>query len=288
MSHTLEVNQIAKSIARPLSLNEDLVEAIALGHDLGHTPYGHAGEKMLNKKLEVSGKTFNHNVQSVWLVQKMMYNRRNTDGKFIPGLNLTYDVIEGIWKHTKVEGQLDEFSESLSKLEPDNKNGSLEAQVVNKSDSIAYLFHDIKDSVRNKVITIDEFVNDVWIKYLDLKFDQENWISYFIKDLIENNIESESIEFSQSFNDAYERIRAFLYERVIKSKAIQAVDNECKEKISVIYDYYIKNIDILMNKYKANNEYKLKYYGAERVVVDYIQWLGDANANAEYDKIINE
>lgn len=284
MSHTLEVNQIAKSIARPLGYNEDLVEAIALGHDLGHTPYGHAGEKILNDKLKLIGKSFNHNVQSVWIVQKMMFNRKNTEGKFIPGLNLTYDVIEGIWKHTTIENQIDEFQESLSKLQPDYV-GSLEAQIVNKSDTIAYMFHDIKDSVRNKVITIKEFENDVWNKFFDTKFDQENWINLFIIDLLSNNQNTESITFSEQFEKGYKGIRNFLYERVIKSDEIQSVDEECKEKISTIYDYYIDNVDILMNKYKANNQYKLDYYGKERVVVDYIQWLGDANANLEYEKI---
>lgn len=284
MSHTLEVNQIAKSIARPLGYNEDLVEAIALGHDLGHTPYGHAGEKILDKKLKLIGKSFNHNVQSVWIVQKILYNRKDANGNFIPGLNLTYDVVEGLWKHTNIENQVNEFQESLSKLQPDTI-GSIEAQIVNKSDSIAYMFHDIKDAVRNKIITIQEFENDVWKKYFDSKFNQENWINLFIYDLLSNNKDSECILFSEQFEKGYMGIRNFLYERVIKSEAIQSVDKECEEKISTIYDYYINNVEILLNKNKVNNQYKLEYHGKERVVVDYIQWLGDANANLEYEKI---
>jgi dGTP triphosphohydrolase len=86
MSNTLEVSQIAKSIARPLGLNEDLVEAIALGYDLGHTAYGHVGETVLNEKMSSIGKIFNYNIQSTWLVQKMMYNRKNRNAKFIPAV----------------------------------------------------------------------------------------------------------------------------------------------------------------------------------------------------------
>lgn len=284
MSHTLEVSQIAKSIARPLGLNEDLVEAIALGHDLGHTPYGHAGETVLNEKMRSIGKTFNHNVQSVWLVQKMMYNRKNENAEFIPGLNLTYDVVEGIWKHTKIENQVNEFYESLSKLEP-NSSGSLEAQVVNKADSIAYMFHDIKDSVRNNIVTFEEFENDVWKSYFDIKFDSENWIRVFINDLIQNNQENGNITFSIDIDNGYKAVREYLYERVIKSGTIKNTDEICKEKISTIYDYYINNIDVILKKYKASNEYKLKYFGPERVVVDYIQWLGDANADMEFTRI---
>lgn len=284
MTHTLEVSQIAKSIARPLDLNTDLAEAIALGHDLGHTPYGHAGEFILDEKLKKIGKSFNHNVQSVWIVQKLLYGRADISGQGYPGLNLTYDVIEGIWKHTKTDGQLNEFPESLGRLN-ENTKGSLEAQIVNKADSIAYIFHDIKDAVRNQIITLDEFENDIWNNYFDKKFDQENWINMFIFDLIDNNKYSDEIEFSDNILNAYKGTRDYLYERVIKSEKIKSSDEVCKEKISVIFDYYMENIDILMEKNKKSNEYKRNAFGDYRVVVDYIQWLGDANANHEYEKI---
>ena len=287
MSHTLEVSQIAKSISRPLDLNIDLTEAIALGHDLGHTPFGHAGEFVLNERLQERGKTFNHNVQSVWLLQKSTFGRKDIDGNLYPGLNVTYDVIEGIWKHTKVENQVKEFEESLSRLD-ENSLGSLEAQVVNKADSIAYIFHDIKDAVRNKIITIDEFENDVWNKYFDIKFDQEKWINEFIFDLIQNNMERDSIEFSEKIDKAYKGTRDFLYNRVIKSKEIESSDEECKEKINVIYDYYKENLEILLRRHTKVNQYKFNKYGEDRVIVDYIQWLGDANANYEYEKIMKE
>lgn len=284
ITHTMEVCHIAKSIAQPLELNCDLVEAIALGHDLGHTPYGHAGEYVLNEKMKKAGKSFNHNVQSVWILQKNFYKRKDSNKKTYPGLNLTYDVLEGIWKHTKTKGQLTEYEESLSKLSPENI-GSFEAQVVNKADSIAYNFHDIKDAVRNKIISIEEFKNDVWQKYFDVSFDPENWINHFIIDLIQNNKNTDEIKFSEPIHNAYEGIRSYLYEKVIKSEKIKKMDNECKEKISTIYDYYNDNIDILLDKNGLSNKMKCDKYGQERVIVDYIQWLGDANAENEYLKI---
>lgn len=285
LTHTLEVAQSAKTIGQKLELNTDLIEAIALGHDLGHTPYGHAGEAVLNEKMNAIGKSFNHNVQSVWLLQKLDYRMKDIDGVSYPGLNLTYDVLEGIWKHTKTHDQLDEYMDGLKFLSPDT-SGPLEAQVVNKADSLSYLYHDINDAVRNRIITLDEFVSDVWSKEFDYNFNPYHWHSYFLRDLIENSIKKNSIELSSSYEKAYKAIRDYLYERVIKSEKIMKIDSECKEKVSVIYDYYIQNVDIILGKNKRNNQYKYNNYGSERVVVDYIQWLGDANADQEYNKII--
>ncbi|RAK03962.1 putative deoxyguanosinetriphosphate triphosphohydrolase [Halanaerobium saccharolyticum] len=113
LTHTIEVSQISRQISRALNLNEDLTEAIALGHDLGHTPFGHAGERVLNDSLkEIDG--FSHNVQSVWVVEKL-YHGVKIDGKIIPGLNLTYAVREGILKHTEVKTNIDD----LEKFNPE-------------------------------------------------------------------------------------------------------------------------------------------------------------------------
>ena len=138
LTHVIEVSQVGRSIARALNLNEDLVEAIALGHDLGHTPFGHIGESMLNKLLS---KGFHHSKQSVRLVTKLEKN-----GK---GLNLTNQVIDGIKNHSKPEGEFLNY-DSVKYL-------SLEAQIVRISDAIAYLAHDILDAIRSKFLTIDQF-----------------------------------------------------------------------------------------------------------------------------------
>lgn len=284
LTHTLEVAQTAKTIGRDLGLNTNLIEAIALGHDLGHTPYGHAGEYVLNEKLKANGLSFNHNVQSVWLAQKLNYGLKDIDGKAFIGLNLTYKVLEGMWKHTDISGQLKEYEEGLKYLNPEEM-GSLESQVVNIADSLSYLYHDISDAIRNKVISLEAFKNDVWKKIFDYDFNPVHWQRYFIKDIIKNSSSLEEIAFTEPYEKAYKMIRKYLYEEVICSKKIISMDEACKEKISRIYDYYIENPEIILNKNKRNNQYKLENYGKERLVVDYIQWLGDANADYEYKKI---
>lgn len=286
LTHSLEVSQIAKSISRPLGLNLDLTEAIALGHDLGHTPFGHAGEKALQKCLESKGLTFNHNVQSVWLVQTMLTSRSDKKGDPYRGLNLTYDVVEGIWKHTDFKGTVLEFESSLSKLNPDTK-GSLEAQVVDKSDSIAYIFHDIKDAVRNSIISYEQFEIDIWKEHFEVSFHEDKWINSFIYDLIENNKNSDEVNFSHDIQKAFKEIKKYIYENVIKSKSVSNFDNESIEKISTLCEFYINNPEYVLEKYGEGNRYKMEKYGEYRMVIDYIQWLGDENANNEYYKIVN-
>jgi dGTPase len=206
LTHSLEVAQMAKSIARPLKLNVDLAEAIALGHDLGHAPFGHAGEEALDECLKERNKgTFNHNAQSVWLVRKTLDGRKDINGDTYPGFNLTYDVTEGIWKHTDIEESVNEF-DSLSFLNPEDERGSLEAQIVNLADGIAYIRHDIEDAVREDIITYEQ-VKEVWDNCLGIEFDKNYWIHHFVYDLIQNNQETTEIEFSKEFEKAFSKIK---------------------------------------------------------------------------------
>lgn len=283
LTHTLEVNQLAKSIAKPLELNCDLVEAISLGHDLGHVPFGHAGERALNAILKEKNKSFNHNVQSVWLVEQLLFGRKDINGKFYSGLNLTLDTLEGIWKHTKINGQINEYEESLNRLNPDTK-GSLEGQIVNIADSISYCVHDLCDANKHNIVNFEEFENDVWNLYFDIKFDRNSWFYIFIYNLIENNQESSEIKFSDEYREAFGAVRDFIYERIIKSPKIEKYDEESMNIIYQIYNYYDKNIELILEKNNAN-QYKFKKYGKERVIVDYIQWLSDAGAMNEYENI---
>lgn len=273
LTHSLEVSQIAKSIARPLGLNVDLVEAISLGHDLGHTPFGHAGEFALDECLKERGKgTFNHNVQSVWLLRKTPTGRKNINDEDYPGYNLTYDVIEGIWKHTKYEHTESEI-EDLKYLYPKNK-ASLEGQVVALADRIAYIKHDIDDAERQKLISYSQ-VENLWKKHFDLDFNKNYWTHYFIYDLIENNQCTTSIEFSDEFDRAFNNIKNFVFENVILSKEVESFDNESKKKIRTVFNYCLKNPDYLIDKYGSGNKYKIEKFGLERAIVDFIQWCGD-------------
>ena len=283
LTHSMEVAQIAKSIARPLSLNVDLVEAISLGHDLGHTPFGHAGEAALDECLKerING-SFSHNVQSVWLLRKTLTGRKDINSEDYIGYNLTYDVVEGIWKHTKYKNAINEIDD-LKYLYPENK-ASLEGQLVALADRIAYIKHDIDDAARQKLISYSE-VEELWKKHFDLDFDKNYWTHYFIYDLIENNQNSEQILFSEPFDKAFNDVRDFIYENVILSKEVQSFDKESKEKIKAIFNYCIKNPDYLISKFGNGNKYKMDKYGVERPIVDFIQWCGDELANEIYKTI---
>ena len=284
LTHSLEVSQIAKSISRPLQLNLDLTEAIALGHDLGHTPYGHAGEDALKKCLK--NMTFHHNVQSVWILRTTLCNRLDyVTGKAYPGFNLTHDVVEGILKHTdylETNNELDQ----IDRYAP-GKPASLEGQVVDIADGIAYLKHDIDDGIRNGLITKDEF-NALWNSLTDIPFDH-NWVDHLIYDVISNskNSSCNSISFSPDFLKLYKKIKNYIFKNIISSPMVNATDQEGSEKIFNIFEYCINNPEFILRKNRKVNQYKLDKFGVERMVVDYIQWLGDENADLAYKNIRN-
>lgn len=283
LTHSLEVAHIAKSIAKPLFLNNDLVEAIALGHDLGHTPFGHAGEFALRKCLEGKG-SFHHNVQSVWILRKALCYRKDINGKLIPGYNLTHDVAEGIWKHTDYKNTVGEI-EGLIHYKPDEPS-SLEGQVVDVADGIAYLMHDIEDGARQRLIRFCE-VEEVWKKYMDIPFSRNGWGHHLICDVISNSNEQDEIKFSDDMAILYEQLKKLVDKRIINSTFVQKKDEEGKEKITTIYEYCSSNPDYIGRKYSKRNNYYIKKYGIERVIVDFIQWLGDSNADNLYQNIVN-
>jgi len=283
LTHSLEVAQIAKSIARPLKLNLDLSEAIALGHDLGHTPFGHAGEDALKKCLKDKS-TFNHNVQSVWILRSTLSNRRDINYSLIPGYNLTHDVVEGVWKHTDYEETVNEI-DSLKYYNP-KEPSSLEGQTVDKADGIAYLKHDIDDGIRNRLLDLREF-EEICNNNCDIKFDYYTWNNNLIHDVIIHSKEKDKIDFSPDMKKLYKEIKNLVFEKIIKSDFVKQKDHEGIEKITTIYNYIIKNPEYLTKKFPSRNQYTIEKYGLERAVIDYIQWLGDENASTVYESIIN-
>lgn len=286
LTHSLEVAQIAKSIARPLKLNVDLTEAIALGHDLGHTPFGHAGEFALNECMkQTRNSSFNHNVQSVWLVRTSLSNRKDKYGNTYRGLNLTHDVVEGIWKHTKYSHTIDELEEL--KLYRPYEPASLEGQTVDIADGIAYLIHDIEDSVSNNLLKYDE-IKEIWEQHTDIPFDENYMIHNLIYDVINYSYNKNAISFSPEMEVLYKSIKNYFKEKVLKSEYVTKLDNEGIEKITTIFYYYHRDPEKLKKIHPRINEYKIKKYGIERAIVDYIQWLGDENANREYKKITSK
>ncbi|WP_273225670.1 dGTP triphosphohydrolase [Geosporobacter ferrireducens] len=268
LTHSIEVAHLSRQVARALSLNEDLAEAIALGHDLGHTPFGHAGERALNEFMQDEG-GFSHNAQSVWLVE-FINQQRSINGRSITGLNLTYATREGILKHTKVKTNISEYQ----RFNP-NDPGTLEAQLVNKCDSLAYLNHDIEDASRNKFINKQEIKN-IWNKYVDIPFDK--WYGTLINDLVDTTLKNGIVTYSEDFQTVYDEMKKFLDNEIIYNPIVQKADaNACELMNEMLFLLSSKPELLPKNK---DNKYKEKKYKLKRVIVDYIQWLGDHNFEA--------
>ncbi len=220
LTHTLEVAQIARSMAKALRLNEDLTEAIALGHDLGHTPFGHAGEAVLNE-LHPGG--FRHYEQSLRVVDFL-----EKDGQ---GLNLTWEVRDGILKHSKGKGPiLPENTEELA--------STLEGQLVRVADIIAYLNHDLDDALRGAVIKEDEIPKDC-IRILGSRHSER--INTMVKSLVYRTLAvgDGRLHLDEEVMYAMERLRAFLFERVYESPIVYREFVKAKKLLRELYFYFL-------------------------------------------------
>lgn len=236
LTHTLEVSQIARTISRALRLNEDLTEAIALGHDLGHTPYGHAGEKALGEFTH-----FAHNEQSLRMVDKLEY-----DGK---GMNLCFEVRDGILNHT-------------SRGNP----ATVEGQVVAWSDRIAYINHDIDDAVRAGVIT----ELDIPERYRKL-FGERNAarINSMIVDIINNSFDKPYARPSEVFEREIMGLREFLFGSVYSSPVAKAEEYKAVDMIRFLYKYFTAHPD------KIPEEFRRMDSSVEQKTIDYISMMSD-------------
>lgn len=255
LTHTLEVAGIARNIARGLALNEDLTEAIALGHDLGHTPFGHAGEEALT---EVYAGGFRHNEQSLRIVD-FLEVRVN---KPIRGLNLTWEVRDGILNHTGP-----------------NLPHSLEGQIVRLADRIAYINHDIDDAIRAEVITFEDLPSEP-LKVLGTTHSER--IDLMVRDMIKNSWEHPEIQHSAEVKDAMNDLRNWLFAHVYRqpSKA-KTEEGKAKKLLQDIYEYYLKHPELLPDEYQIlQNDCKL-----ERIVVDYIAGMSDRYALSKAKQI---
>lgn len=246
LTHTLEVAQIARTVARALQLNEDLTEAIALGHDLGHTPFGHAGEEALD---EVVKGGFRHNRQSIRVVEKI------EGGK---GLNLTWEVRDGILLHT---GPM--------------KPSTLEGQVVKIADRIAYINHDIDDAIRAQIITRFELPRDC-LKVLGDSHSKR--INTMVKDLIQNSIGWSNVGMSPDVQEAMDELRAFLFKRVYIGSQAKSEETKAKDMLKTLFFYYINNYNELPFEYQGNDEKDVR-------VCDYIAGMTDRYAINQFTKI---
>jgi len=255
LTHTLEVSQIARTIARALNLNEDLTEAIALGHDLGHTPFGHVGEDVLN---ELYPPGFRHNEQSLRVVDIL-----ENEGH---GLNLTWEVRDGILNHSKTG--LETLVQSWGKA------NTLEGEVCKIADLVAYINHDIGDAVRAGIITEGELPLSA-VKVLGLS--HANRINTMVSDIIEYSWAATgpgtqgnpTVGMSPEVLKATDTLRKFLFERVYDIRSAQEESEKAREIIRLLYKYFTKHEE------KLPPEYRLCSDETERRVVDYIAGMTD-------------
>lgn len=250
LTHTLEVSQIARTISRALRLNEDLTEAIALGHDLGHTPFGHEGERALNS-LCPGG--FKHRLQSLRVVEKLENN-----GK---GLNLTYEVRDGIVNH------------SMS-----GNPSTLEGQVVKFADKIAYINHDVDDAIRAGILT-EQMIPLEYTRVLGQSVKER--LDFLIHDVITTSENDDKITLSPDTFDAMLGLRKFLFENLYHGSIAKVEEGKAGEMVKSLYKYFLEHTELLPESYL----YEAWDENWEVAVCDYISGMTDDYAIHTYEEI---
>ncbi|MBO4834591.1 MAG: deoxyguanosinetriphosphate triphosphohydrolase [Lachnospiraceae bacterium] len=240
LTHTLEVSQIARTIASSLFLNEDLTEAIALGHDLGHTPFGHAGERALNTRIP-----FSHSRQSLRVVEML-----EDDGK---GLNLTWEVRDGIVNH------------SMSKLA-----STLEGRIVRLSDKIAYINHDMDDAIRAGILCEEDIPKEL-SKVLGST--RKARLDFLVKNIIENSTDTGDIIMSDEAFEAMVDLRQFMFDNLYHNPTCKSEETKAESMVITLYDYYLEHPEKLPDDIqKLMSDKNVK---PQRAVCDYISGMTD-------------
>ncbi len=250
MTHTIEVARIARTITRAVRLNEDLSEAIAMGHDLGHTPFGHAGEVALS---ELMTDGFRHNEQSLRVVDVL-----ENDGR---GLNLTYEVRMGILGHTG----------------PDIPQ-TPEGQIVRYSDRIAYINHDIDDAVRAGILRADDIPRSIAAA---LGQTHAQRIDTLVRDMIDASREAEQILLSPQTENALLELRAFMFERVYRNPVAKGEEGKAKDMLKRLFEHYVNHPQELPEDFQP----QFSFDGLPRVVCDYIAGMTDNYAVDKFTQI---
>ncbi len=245
LTHTLEVSQIARTIARALRLNEDLTEAVSLGHDLGHTPFGHAGERVLDRLMDGG---FRHYEQSVRVVERL-----ENDGH---GLNLTYEVRDGIRCHTRGEPA-----------------ETLEGRVVRLADRVAYINHDIDDAVRAGVMREEDVPADIREALGDRRTTR---IDTLVASIVENS--GEDIRMDEATAACFERLHDFMFEALYRNPVAKREEGKVEGLIERMFCFFLQNPDRLPSEYDAIREHE----GTSRAVCDYIAGMTDNYALEVY------
>jgi len=312
LTHTIEVAQISRAVARALKINEDLTEAISLSHDLGHTPFGHAGQDILNECMKSFG-GFEHNIQSLRIVDKL----ENVYPNF-SGLNLCFETREGILKKCN-KARAEKIGDIANRI-LNKEQSSLEAQVTNLCDEIAYNNHDIQDGIRAKkifleqleevpifkdqmVITLEQYpklskskiVNETVRRIIDLLV--TDLISNSEKNILEQNIETpmdvkncgkQIVEFSEKIKIESMTLKRFLHKNLYQHPDVKMMTDKAVNVISNLFEAYLNDINLLPKEYLKYNLEKIKNKSKERVISDYIAGMTDRFALEEYKKLYGD
>lgn len=252
MTHTLEVSQISRSIAKALRLNEDLTEAIALGHDLGHTPFGHAGERALDKVCEYGFKHYEQSIRVVELIEKKG-----------AGLNLTKEVRDGILNH-RTSGT----------------PSTLEGKVVRLSDKIAYINHDIDDAIRGGILT-EDMIPEQFTSVLGTSTKER--LNTLIHDIVYQSENEKDIIMSDKVNEAMMGLRNFMFDSLYTNPVAKSEEKKAEPMLIALYNYYMEHMEKLPPEYV----YMVEYRGekAERVVCDYIAGMSDPYSVRKFEEL---
>lgn len=251
MTHTLEVSQNARTISKALLLNEDLTEAIALGHDLGHTPFGHAGERALDAVVPGG---FRHNEQSLRIVEKLE--------NYGQGLNLTWEVKDGILNHEL-------------NLTP----STLEGKVVRLSDKIAYMHHDMDDAIRGGIMKESDVPKEL-AKVIG--YTNGEWLDTFIHDIIATSMGKDDIMMSDEVYEAFLNLRKFMFERVYTNPEAKGQEGKVEVMIKILYHHYLDHEEKLPDYLKAM---MAAGESKERVVCDYVSSMTDRYAVSVFEEV---
>jgi len=302
LTHTLEVAQIGRTVARALGANEDLEEAICLAHDLGHSPFGHSGERILNQLMEGEG-GYDHNKQSLRIVTKL----ENRFEEF-PGLNLTWETREGIVKH-ETEYDISDADDYDPEL-----RGHLEAQIANAADELAYSAHDLDDGLRSGLLSPDDLHDlKIWktlvesvgwnggeLNELDRKRIIRRMIGIEVRDLIESTdkeiqrsgvgsveglqkLDHNVIRFSDEMSKMNRELKDFLYAKLYKHHRVIRMQVKAESIISNLFNAYIKNPLMLPNHIQDG----IDSIGLKRAICDYIAGMTDRYAIDEHQKLFD-
>jgi len=304
LTHSLEVAQIARGIARNLGLNEDLIEALALAHDLGHTPFGHTGEEVLNRLMQGFG-GFEHNRQSLRIVEILEHRYPGFDG-----LNLSWEVREGIIKHSSEYDRAG--GKAILPFEPESRP-TLEAQIIDLADEIAYNNHDIDDGLKAGYIHLQDLAQvQLWEQTwrlvgekfpgIDERRQVLQTISYLIGELIRDLVATtrqglESLDimtleqvrrqptnlaaFSPEMQCLNRELKTFLYTRLYRHHKVERMRVKAERFLTLLFENYRGNPSLLPEKYQQ----RFDRHGTERVICDYIASMTDRYAQDEYKRL---